>query len=91
MSIPPHRSGSPQATTDVSWRDYPANVIAGPHNAAAAGKNLSDRLSRLGDTLFSASSSEVDLRIVDVCGGDNDGKSTTWWNGIELEGLVGGI
>ena len=90
MSIPPHRSASPRATTEVSWRDYPANIIAGPHSAAAAGKNLSDRLSRLGDTLFS-SDDEIDLRIIDVGVDDDDGKSRTWWNGIELEDLVGGI
>lgn len=59
-AIPLNSVTSP--ATDLSWRDYPAGI--GGHNAiTTAGKSLSDRLSRLGDILFS---NEIDLRIIDI-------------------------
>ena len=52
---------TPQAT-DRPWREYPAGV--GGHNAITTpGKSLSNRLSGLGEILFS---DEIDLRIVDI-------------------------
>lgn len=68
MSISSRSNTSPlnpitsHAPTNASWRDYPASI--GGHNAiTTAAKGLSDRLSRLGEILFT---DEIDLRVVDV-------------------------
>ena len=52
----------PQQAKAPSWRDYPAGIEG--HNAITTpGKNLSDRLSGLGEILFS---DEINLRVVDI-------------------------
>ena len=71
----------PQKTEAPSWRDYPAGIDG--HNAITTpGKSLSDRLSGLGEILFS---DEINLRVVDIrsdngrllCIANEDSKSLT--------------
>ena len=53
---------TPQQTEVPSWRAYPAGIDG--HNAiTTSGKSLSDRLSGLGEILFS---DEINLRVVDI-------------------------
>ena len=52
----------PQQAQAPSWRDYPTSIEG--HNAITTpGKNLSDRLSALGEILFS---DEINFRVVDI-------------------------